>query len=206
MEYTELNFYKLAEEIGVPSSEQTLPDGHKKTVYHWDVPLAAAAYERILELVREGKPVQAVGHPTKWLLCAAAIAADQCGFQTAIPAVNAVVKFPTLPLTSTDEDPIAGYDIRVTEDAVYVRTYIKDGESHPPIDAMGSMRPIRIPAGRDVFIDCAGIPLIAVFWAKAYAAVAKSLWINENHGDHEYFCAYTTDKKTPLFTRKVISE
>lgn len=188
-----IDFGALGKSVGVPIKTEEV-HGRKMEFFDWTLSHAKQALDRIKELAGLGKTVEFISHPTNWLFCAAAEACEKCGYYMSIPAINARIDVPILKTGAAGDDPVANYEITEHGDNVLVRAALKGDAFHMPLEDMGKLVPVTLPAGKNVFLKCDGVAVLSVFWYRAYAQTAKSVWVTEN--EREFYCVYS---KTPEY-------
>lgn len=196
-----IDFSELGKSLGMEEIELNI-HGHVKSSLNWTVEYSRLALDKIREIAAEGKTVEFIGHPTKWLLCAAVEVCGECGFIVSIPAAGKTLEIPVLKTGVEGLCGLADYIVSKQEDDVFIRTVIKDENSHPGFEDMANMVPVNIPDGKNVFLKCDGVPLVALYWSRAYAQKAKSLWVTEDDG--EYYCVMTKTDDFSLFDRRSV--
>lgn len=196
-----IDFAELGKSLGMEAKELNV-HGHIKLSLDWTADYSRLAIEKIAAIAAQGKPVEFIGHPTKWLLCAAAETCGECGFVISIPAAGKTIEIPVLETGAEGLCGLADYIVREQGADIFIQTVIKDGNSHPGFDDMASMTPVNIPEGKNVFLNCDGIPLASLYWSRAYSPKAKSLWVTEDCDD--YYCVITkTDEFSLLECRSI---
>lgn len=187
-EIVTIDFIELGRSVGVDVKTDEI-HGRKMELLDWTLDSAKDALRRIRDAAGLGKTVEFISHPTNWLFCAAAEVCEKCGYYMSVPAINARIDVPVLKTGAAGEDPIVDYEVTESGDNILVRAVLKGDAFHLPLEDMGKLVPITVPAGKNVFLKCDGVAVLSVFWYRAYAQTAKSVWLTED--EKEYYCVHS---------------